>query len=116
MQAMAGITEEAVNTEPQVMKVIGAGMGRTGTLSLKTALTDLGLKPYHMMNVFETTGHFELWRDFMRGDTAVTDVINRLSNDGFNATTDMPACFIHEDLLRQYPHAKVVLGVRQSGE
>ena len=35
-----------VNGEP--VKVIGAGLGRTGTLSLKTALQELGYKAYHM--------------------------------------------------------------------
>ena len=35
------------------LKVIGAGFGRTGTLSLKSALEELGLGPcYHMV---ETT-------------------------------------------------------------
>ena len=36
------------------MKVIGAGFGRTGTLSLKTALEILtGMKCYHMVEVIE---------------------------------------------------------------
>ncbi len=30
------------------LKVIGAGMGRTGTDSLRTALNELGYKTYHM--------------------------------------------------------------------
>ena len=32
----------------QSMKIIGAGLGRTGTSSLKEALSRLGLKTYHM--------------------------------------------------------------------
>jgi len=32
------------------LKVIGAGFGRTGTLSLKTALEQLGFSPCHHMS------------------------------------------------------------------
>ncbi len=35
------------------MKVIGAGFGRTGTMSLKVALEELGYGPcYHMIELF----------------------------------------------------------------
>ena len=35
------------------LKVVGAGFGRTGTLSLKTALERIGFGPcYHMMRSF----------------------------------------------------------------
>ena len=34
------------------MQIIGAGLGRTGTLSLKLALETLGFRPcYHMLEV-----------------------------------------------------------------
>ena len=36
------------------LKVVGAGFGRTGTLSLKLALEELGLGPcYHMVEMSE---------------------------------------------------------------
>ena len=45
------------------MKVIGAGFGRTGTYSLKTALEMLGVGPcYHMVEVFENPSHIETWQ------------------------------------------------------
>lgn len=37
------------------LEIIGAGFGRTGTLSLKLALEQLGLGPcYHMTEIFQT--------------------------------------------------------------
>ena len=44
------------------LEVIGAGFGRTGTMSLKVALEELGFGPcYHMREVFEHPEHIELW-------------------------------------------------------
>ncbi len=35
------------------LEVIGAGFGRTGTMSLKVALEELGFSPcYHMIELF----------------------------------------------------------------
>ena len=48
------------------LKVIGAGFGRTGTMSLKTALEELGFGPcYHMREVFDhpEPGRWLRWRD-----------------------------------------------------
>ena len=40
------------------MRVIGAGFGRTGTMSLKVALETLGFGPcYHMIEVFRRPEH-----------------------------------------------------------
>mgnify|MGYP003297365972 CR=1 FL=1 len=47
--------------------VIGAGFGRTGTLSLKFALETLGFdKCYHMMEVMLNEHHVDLWRRVAR--------------------------------------------------
>jgi hypothetical protein len=45
------------------MKVIGLGLGRTGTYSLKTALERLGLGPCHHMEevLHHMTGQVPLW-------------------------------------------------------
>ena len=44
------------------IKVIGAGVGRTGTASLKLALHILGFKSYHMNEVIEQhPSHINLW-------------------------------------------------------
>ncbi|KXZ50985.1 hypothetical protein GPECTOR_14g227 [Gonium pectorale] len=47
---------------PPRLKVIGAGFGRTGTLSLLTALNQLGYKTHHMIEVFGKPGQVAAWR------------------------------------------------------
>ena len=45
------------------LKIIGAGFGRTGTMSLKLALEQLGFGPcYHMLEVGKNDGHAALWQ------------------------------------------------------
>ncbi len=109
----------------QPMKVIGAGQGRTGTGSLKTALQRLGLKPYHMKDgVMETPGHMDLWLDYGEaelkapgsGAAMLARIIEKMGEDGFNATTDMPACYIYDALLAAHPGAKVILSARRSDD
>src|SRR3546814_18115677 len=47
------------------LKVIGAGFGRNGTLSVCTALNQLGFPCYHMFEVLENKhnkSHLDFWR------------------------------------------------------
>ena len=91
------------------LEVIGAGFGRTGTLSLKLALEKLGFdKCYHMMEVFPRPDHVELWRRAGRGETVDWDALYA----GFKATVDWPSCNFYEQHLRRYPEARVVLSER----
>ena len=43
-------------------------------------------------------------------------LLEAMSADGFNATTDFPACLLIDDLLAACPNARVVLSVRRSGD
>ena len=53
------------------LRVVGAGLGRTGTTSLKAALEFLLKAPcYHMDEVYAHPEHVELWRSALRGDSA----------------------------------------------
>ena len=55
------------------LKVIGAGFGRTGTLSLKLALEELGLGPcYHMVEVNAHPEHDALWLALAKGESSPT--------------------------------------------
>ncbi len=91
------------------LKVIGAGLGRTGTLSLKLALTELGVGPcYHMMEVFPAPARVEHWNRISAGEALDWDVVF----DGFQATVDWPACNYYRELMDTYPDAKVILSVR----
>ena len=51
------------------LEIIGAGFGRTGTLSLKNALEMLGFSGcYHMASVAEQPDHVALWQRAWRGE------------------------------------------------
>ena len=91
------------------MKVVGAGFGRTGTLSLKVALEDLGFGPcYHMYEVFEHPEHADFWEAAWQGEPVDWDGFL----GGYEAAVDWPACTFYEELVRRYPEAKVLLSVR----
>lgn len=91
------------------LKIIGAGYGRTGTLSLKLALEKLGFaKCYHMFEVFQNPGHFALWRAAGRGEPTDWDALF----EGYQAAVDWPTCNFWEDQLQSYPDAKVILSER----
>lgn len=91
------------------MKVIGAGFGRTGTMSLKVALETLGLGPcYHMTEVFAHPEHAGFWISAWRREPADWDGIL----GGYEAAVDWPACTFYEELMERNPDAKVILSVR----
>ncbi|HUZ28832.1 MAG TPA: sulfotransferase [Solirubrobacteraceae bacterium] len=92
------------------MKLIGAGLPRTGTLSQKVGLEMLGLAPcYHMVNVLGNLGEAEYWRRALDGQAPWEQVF-----DGFQATVDWPGSFFYQELLDYYPDAKVLLSIRDS--
>jgi hypothetical protein len=93
------------------MKVIGAGLPRTATLTQKLALERLGFAPcYHMVDVLADLGRVQLWRQALEGSPD-WDVIF----PGYQATVDWPGAFFYQELLEAYPDAKVLLSVRDPG-
>ncbi|WP_062428397.1 sulfotransferase family protein [Herbidospora daliensis] len=91
------------------MDVIGAGFGRTCTLSLKEALEIIGFGPcYHMLTVVEEPRRVHDWLGVGDGKTADWDRIFR----GFRSVVDFPAVSYWRELTDHYPDAKVVLTVR----
>src|SRR4051812_40029429 len=91
------------------LQVIGAGFGRTGTMSLKTALEQLGFGPcYHMIETRTHAGHDQLWLDAVDGRSVDWDVVF----DGFRSTVDWPSCTFWDVLLDRNPDAKVLLSRR----
>jgi len=90
------------------MKVIGAGLPRTATLTQKAALEMLGFGPcYHMVNVLADLQQVELWQDALEGRADWDRIF-----DGFQSTVDWPGGFFYRELIERYPEAKVVLSVR----
>lgn len=90
------------------LTVIGSGLPRTGTLSLKAALTQLGFGPcHHMLELVTHPERMALW--VAAGDGGADwDAIF----DGYHSTTDAPACYFWRELVERYPTAKVVHSVR----
>jgi hypothetical protein len=93
------------------LKVIGAGFGRTGTLSFKAALEELGFGPcYHMLEVRKHETHSRDWHHAV--DHEDTDWQQLLS--GYQSAVDWPACYFWRQLIDAFPDAKVILTVRDA--
>ena len=93
------------------LKVIGAGLPRTGTLSMKHALEQLGLgRCYHMQEVFSAHERSRAWASYFAGGPVDWDEVF----DGYGAAVDAPAYVAWRDLMKAYPDAKVVLTVRDA--
>lgn len=91
------------------MEVIGVGMGRTGTLSLKHALERLGFGPcYHMVEIQREPERGTAWLDAVHGKPVNWGEIFR----GYRATVDFPGRSFWRELTAYYPRAKVLLTVR----
>jgi len=91
------------------MKIIGAGLGRTGTSSLKAALEMLGFGPcYHMQEINKHPEHIPIWLDAVAGKPV--DWVTFLQP--YQAMLDWPACDHYATLMATYPEAKVLLSVR----
>ena len=88
--------------------VIGAGFGRTGTLSLKGALEHLGFGPYHMIEVIDRPEHVDFWQRAAAGTAVDWDEILA----GYRAAVDWPACSFYAELAARFPEAKVILTAR----
>ena len=91
------------------LKVIGAGFGRTGTLSLKLALEELGLGPcYHMIEVNAHREHDALWLALARGEASDW----RPMLQGYASTVDWPTTYIWKELAAADSQAKIILTLR----
>ena len=91
------------------MKVIGAGYGRTGTLSLKQALEELGFGPcYHMVELLNNGSHVDKWLSAYKEQASPWQDIFQ----NYQATVDAPGCFFYKELMAAYPEAKVILTLR----
>jgi hypothetical protein len=94
------------------LDVIGVGLGRTGTLSLKVALEILGLKPcHHMVEVWANPASIGDWLEAANGRPNWQKIF-----DGFRATVDYPGCHFWRELNTAYSQAKAVLTVRDPGD
>ena len=91
------------------LQVVGAGVGRTGTHSLKMALEQvLGGPCHHMLEVFAHPEQVPVWTDAINGRPV--DWHQLL--DGYTALVDWPGASFWPELLEANPEALVLLSVR----
>ncbi|MGH3472377.1 MAG: sulfotransferase family protein [Nocardioidaceae bacterium] len=96
-----------------MLQVIGAGLPRTGTHSLKLALmTLLGGRCYHMSELFENLDDVAQWRTALDGDAGCLAGVL----DGYTAAVDWPASALWPELAAMYPSALIVLSTRADAE
>ncbi|SON57354.1 hypothetical protein HDIA_3813 [Hartmannibacter diazotrophicus] len=88
------------------LKVIGTGVGRTGTYSLKLAINELGLGPCHHMEevLIHMPEQLPLWQDAVAGNPNFGAIY-----DGYPAAVDWPTAGFHRELFAAYPDAKFIL-------
>ena len=99
------------------LKVIGAGFGRTGTMSTFAALNRLGFPCYHMEEVIlnkSNKGHLEFWRAVANSPPGTRHDWSRVFAR-YAATVDNPGCCVWRELLAEYPQAKVLLTLHPRG-
>jgi hypothetical protein len=94
------------------LEVIGAGFGRTGTMSFKSALDRLGLGPcYHMIEVYANEGHADIWSDAINGEPLDGATLF----EHYRSACDWPVCSFWHEVWASNPSAKIVLTTRDPG-
>jgi hypothetical protein len=95
------------------MRLIGAGLPRTGTTSLREALRQLLDAPiYHMSEALAHPEHTPTWVAAIKGDPPVWDDFLA----GYAAGVDTPFSTCWRALAAAYPDAPVLLSHRGSAE
>jgi hypothetical protein len=90
------------------LKIVGTGLGRTGTKSMQTALNRLGFGPcHHMVEMFANPQAFPHWIAASKG-AQNWDVLF----DGYQSMVDWPGVKYWRELVDHYPDAKVLHTVR----
>ncbi len=91
------------------ISVIGTGVGRTGTYSLKLAINQLGLGPCHHMEevLMKMPTQVPLWSAALGGRANWEGIF-----DGYRSAVDWPTAGFFRELLAVYPSAKFILTLR----
>jgi hypothetical protein len=93
------------------LRVVGAGLGRTGTMSLKVALERLlGGPCYHMMEIFTHPEHVAYWQAAANGTMPDWSQVFA----GYRAGVDWPMCSYWEEIAAANPDALILLSVRDT--
>jgi hypothetical protein len=91
------------------MRLVGAGLGRTGTTSLQAALQQLlGAPCHHMMELFVHPEQVPTWHAAVRGEDV--DWTTFLAD--YAAVVDWPSASFWPELVEHHPDAVVLLSTR----
>lgn len=111
-------------TRKRPMRLLVLGCSRTGTSSLRLALSQLGYHTFHMHEMIsKPKAFFPFWINAMKrkfGDnssyraTPLTRQDLDTCLDDFDAVSDVPVILFAEELLKAYPEAKVILTTRDA--
>lgn len=94
------------------IKIIGAGLWRTGTASLKSALEQLMDQPaHHMTELLKHPHQVNQWLNVLRGMRPTWPTLLQ----GYGSTLDWPSLAYWRNLCEAYPHALVLLSARDPG-
>ena len=87
------------------LKIIGSGFGRTGTMTMKTALEGLGLGPcHHMIEIMQHPEQLAHWKALSAG----RDVDLRNVFAGYVSQVDRPGAHIFAESAAAFPDARVI--------
>jgi hypothetical protein len=86
------------------LKIVGSGLGRTGTKSMQTALNMLGYGPcHHMVEVFMHPESMALWVRASKGEDVWDEIFK-----GYQSAVDYPTAGYWREIAAKYPNAKVL--------
>src|ERR1700734_987024 len=95
------------------LKVIGSGFGRTGTMSMKLALEQLGFGPcHHMVEVMGNPAQPAHWKALASGKAVDWNDVFL----GYNSQVDWPGASVWHETSMHFPAAKVVHTERPEDE
>ena len=93
------------------LQVIGSGVGRTGTHSLKLALEQLGFGPcYHMEELFRHPEQLVYFQKAEKGEEVDWDELFK----GYVSAVDYPVARYYKQLITAYPQAKIIHTTRDA--
>jgi len=93
------------------LEVFSAGFGRTGTMSLKLALEEIGLGPCHHMDevLADPERQIAFWSAAYAGRPDFEAIYS-----GYRTAVDWPTAAYWRELAAAYPQAKVLLSTRSA--
>ncbi|KAK2774092.1 hypothetical protein FQN53_003763 [Emmonsiellopsis sp. PD_33] len=112
---MSRLIDREQTERQRPMKVVVAGLCRTGTMSMNIALRELGFNTCHLTeDLKDPKRYFTLWTEAMncnflnKGRPYGREEFDRLLGE-YDACLDMPCCLFWNDLHEAYPDAKIIL-------